>query len=74
MSYHPYAKGCDCARCTRHRRKPKTIKFAELKRLSLCNSPKLPSVVNALGRRMEWVGIGWIDAGKATGREVKVVD
>lgn len=47
----------------------KTIKFSELKRLSFCNSPKLPKQVEYVGkikgkparRVMEWIGIGWID-------------
>jgi hypothetical protein len=52
----------------------KTITFAELKRMSICNSPRLPQVVNVGGHRMQWVGIGWVDEGALTGGEVKVVD
>ena len=55
-------------------KKRKTIKFSELERLSFCNSKKLPQVVAALGRKMEWVGIGWIDTGEADGTEVLVLD
>lgn len=47
----------------------KTIKFSELKRLTFCNSKKLPKQVEFTGkvrgkivrRVMEYVGIGWID-------------
>lgn len=52
----------------------KTITRSELARLSFCNSKKLPQVVNLDGKRMRWVGIGWVDEGKPTGREVKVVE
>jgi hypothetical protein len=52
----------------------KTIKFSELKRLSFCNSKKLPQVVNIEGHRMRWVGIGWVDEGELEGDEVEVVD
>jgi len=54
--------------------KKKTITFAELKRLSFCNSKRLPKAVNVNGVRKEWVGIGWVDVGKPTGREVEVVE
>lgn len=52
----------------------KTITFRELKRLSFCNSERLPRVVEANGRRLRWVGIGWVDEGEPTGRETLVVD
>lgn len=55
-------------------KKRKTIKYDVLYRLSFCNSKRLPSVVNMEGKRMRWVGIGWVDEGKPTGREVVVVD
>lgn len=50
-------------------KKTKTIKFSELKRLSFCNSPKLPKVIEIVGKIKgktvrvfkEWVGIGWIE-------------
>lgn len=45
----------------------KTITFSKLKRLSFINKPPSPVVVH--GKRMEWVGIGWIDCGKPTGSE-----
>lgn len=56
------------------KKKRKTIKYDILYRLSFCNSKRLPSVVNMDGKRMRWVGIGWVDEGKPTGREVVVVD
>ena len=52
----------------------KTITFAELKRLSFCNSTKLPSPVEINGSRMQWFGIGWVNEGDARGDEVLVVD
>lgn len=54
--------------------KRKTIRFSELKRLSIANSDKLPSPVQVGDRHMEWVGIGWIDVGPAKGDEVLVVE
>jgi len=50
-------------------KKRKTIKFSELKRLSFCNSPKLPEQIEVVGkvkgktvrRFMWWTGIGWVD-------------
>ena len=51
-----------------------TIDFKELKRLSFCNSGRLPQVVDAWGRRMRWMGIGWVDEGPAKGDEVLVVE
>jgi hypothetical protein len=41
-----------------------TITFSELRRLSFCNSSKLPQKVVHDGILKEWVGIGWIDIGK----------
>jgi len=52
----------------------KTIARSKLAVLSACNSKKLPLAVNDYGVRREWVGIGWIDVGKARGDEVVVVD
>ena len=52
----------------------KTIKRSELCRLAFCNSKKLPSIVEIDGRRKWWTGIGWVDEGKATGTEVKMVE
>lgn len=42
-------------------KKPKTMEFKELQRLSFCNSEKLPQYINVAGQRKQWVGIGWID-------------
>jgi hypothetical protein len=56
------------------RGKRPTIAFETLKRLSFCNSMKLPSPVEINGRRMQWVGIGWVDEGEADGTETLVVD
>lgn len=49
--------------------KEKTIKFSELKRLSFCNSDKLPSYIKVTGKVRGkqvtvykwWTGIGWVD-------------
>ena len=56
------------------KRKPKTIKFSEWKRLTFCNSTKLPPAVNVNGARWEWTGGGWIDVGDLKGGEPVVVD
>lgn len=40
-----------------------------LEMLAVLNSPRIPSVVNDSGRRMRWVGIGWVDEGTALGTE-----
>ena len=56
------------------RAQTRIITRSELARLSFCNSTKLPLVVNLDDKRMRWVGIGWVDEGKPTGREVKVID
>jgi hypothetical protein len=55
-------------------KKQKTISRTELCSLVRCNSDKLPSPVSLEGRRMRWVGIGWVDEGPATGQEPRVVD
>ena len=59
---------------TATKKRRKTIKRAELCRLQFCNSPKLPRVINIEGRCKQWVGMGWVDEGKATGKEVKVIE
>jgi hypothetical protein len=49
--------------------KQKTIKFSELKRLCVCNSPRCPKQIEVVGKVKgklvrvvkEYVGIGWID-------------
>jgi len=54
---------------------PKTITSEALARLAFCNSPKLPHVIVVLKpRRMQWVGIGWIDCGEPKGDEVVVIE
>ena len=52
----------------------KTITRTELARLTFCNSRKLPLAVNDGGTRKEWVGIGWVEAGKPHGNEVLVIE
>lgn len=51
-----------------------TITFGRLKKLSFCNSKDLPSHIEVDGKRMHWVGIGWVEEGTAVGDEVLVVD
>lgn len=51
-----------------------TITFSELKRLSVCNSDKIPEYVEVGGKRMQWVGIGWCDCGPARGNEIVVTE
>lgn len=49
------------------------ISADKLSRLSFLNSKDLPSAVVVLRqRRMEWVGIGWVDCGDPRGDEVLV--
>lgn len=50
-----------------------TIEFDELMRLSTINSKKLPNVVEIHGRRIRWVGIGWVDECEADGTETLVI-
>jgi hypothetical protein len=50
-----------------------TISFAELKRLSFCNSKKMPTKVVALGKVIEWTGIGWIETGEKPDKNMTVV-
>lgn len=45
----------------------------KLEELAVLNSTKLPRLVNDSGRRMRWVGIGWVDEGVALGDEECVV-
>lgn len=54
----------------------KTIKFSELKRLSFCNSKKLPPRVWIGDQLKWWVGFGWVDLDpdEAVGDEPTVVD
>lgn len=44
-----------------------------LETLAVLNSPQIPKLVNDSGRRMRWVGIGWVDEGLAQGDEECVV-
>lgn len=45
-----------------------------LSRMSVTNSPKMPTVVNDHGQLREWVGIGWIDIKQPpSGREPVVI-
>ena len=50
------------------------VSRAELATLSFCNSDRLSGPVEVDGRSMRWVGIGWIDEGSATGKELLVVE
>lgn len=54
--------------------KQTTIKFSELKRLQFCNSDKLPQLISRGGRRLQWVGIGWIDEGPSGNVETIVIE
>jgi len=40
--------------------------------MSICNSKNLPLVIDLGGKRMRWVGFGWVDEGELRGDEVKV--
>lgn len=51
----------------------KTIAVETLARYSFSNSKKLPQYVNDRGRRLHWVGIGWIDVGPAKPSDTVVV-
>ena len=55
------------------KKRAKTIKRAELCRLAFCNSDRLPQVINDGGVRKQWVGIGWVNDGRANGTEEVVV-
>lgn len=54
--------------------KRKTIRISELSRLAFCNSERLPTVVECNGKRLQWVGIGWVDEGKPRGDETLVIN
>ena len=51
----------------------KVITNIELERLQHINSTRLPKIISKNGRRYEWIGIGWIDAGLEKGDEVVIV-
>ena len=53
-------------------KKRKTIKFSELKRLSVINSDRIPAAIAVGGKRLQWVGISWIEIGPAQGDETIV--
>lgn len=52
----------------------RVIPWAELRRLTLSNSKRLPQYVEINGRRREWVGFGFVDVGAPTGKEPLVVE
>ena len=54
-------------------REPTPITRAELYRLTTCNSAAIPPTVNDNGVRRQWVGIGWVEHGKADGSEAAVI-
>jgi hypothetical protein len=52
----------------------KRISTLELAKLTFLNSDDIPKAVVVMKpRRMEWVGIGWIDCGEPRGDEVVVI-
>ena len=51
-----------------------TLLLSEMIRLTTCNSQALPSTVEVDGRRLRWVGIGWIDECAADGSETLITD
>ncbi len=52
----------------------KKISTLELAKLTFLDSDDIPKAVVVLKpRRMEWVGIGWIDCGEPRGDEVVVI-
>lgn len=54
------------------KKKTKTIDRDELCRMAFLNSRRMPQIINDNGVRKRWVGIGWVDEGKPTGRETIV--
>lgn len=50
--------------------KCKTIKFDDLKRLSVANSAKLPPYVIVGNELKHWVGIGWVSHGVVTDEQL----
>lgn len=53
---------------------PKTIDRELLYKLSFINSKRLPQYIDVEGKRLHWVGIGWIDEEPARGDEIKVIE
>lgn len=41
------------------------IRWRDLRRMTVCNSEKLPAFVEIDGKRFTWVGIGWIECREA---------
>lgn len=56
------------------KRQRKTMDFQELRRLEFCNSKRLPLFIEINGSRLLWVGIGWVNEGKAQGDEVLIIE
>lgn len=48
------------------------ISITKLERMSFTNHNELPEAVSILGKRKEWVGIGWVTVGDERGDEVLV--
>ncbi len=61
-----------CPRCWKRAQGRKTMTFEEYRRLCMCNSSKVPKVVEMGGTAREWTGIGVIEIGPATGKEVLI--
>lgn len=52
----------------------KRISTLELAKLTFLDSDDIPKAVVVMKpRRMEWVGIGWVDCGEPRGDEVVVI-
>ena len=52
----------------------KTITSNKLYDMERINHSKMPQVIELEGRRMQWVGIGWVDEGEPTGDETLVIE
>lgn len=74
-----------CSQCEKHVTPDRpVVTFQEFQKLTFCNSKKLDKkpfkvgsssgLVEVCGRREQWVGIGMIEVGKATGEEVLVIE
>ena len=49
--------------------KRKTITVEQLSQMMVEGKDNLPSPAEHNGKRKQWVGIGWVDEGKADGTE-----
>jgi len=59
---------------TPRKKKQKVMTFADLP-IFAESYDKLPGPADVKGRRMRWVGIGWVDEGEADGTEpLKIID